>query len=142
VTLGQTSLKVSGFARRVFAILEAVINKLTNIPNILSRLFSKWTSQVKSAKNLSMSDQINSLDDSAEWLEFEEWRIFKGCPALEVDRVALECLGQPVDADDEFFKQFIIINAVVETAEDDETLSRIRVQAVKGCLLRENFVLH
>tara|TARA_R100001594_G_scaffold92136_2_gene126441 strand:- start:1185 stop:1454 length:270 start_codon:yes stop_codon:yes gene_type:complete len=89
-----------------------------------------------------MSDQINSLDDSAEWLEFEEWRIFKGCPALEVDRVALECLGQPVDADDEFFKQFIIINAVVETAEDDETLSRIRVQAVKGCLLRENFVLH
>lgn len=142
MTLGQTSLKVSGFARRVFAILEAVINKLTNIPNILSRLFSKWTSQVKSAKNLSMSDQINSLDDSAEWLEFEEWRIFKGCPALEVDRVALECLGQPVDADDEFFKQFIIINAVVETAEDDETLSRIRVQAVKGCLLRENFVLH
>ena len=115
---------------------------LSSVIRILRKILSKWTGNENLVKGNYVSADPYSFDETAEWLEFEEWRLFKGCPSLEIDRIALECLGQPLDEHDAFFNDFIIVNAVVETAADDDSLTRIRVQAVRSGLLKENFLLH
>mgnify|MGYP005832831131 CR=1 FL=1 len=135
----RVSHRGSIFVRRAFVSLVMV---LSNVIRILRRIFSKWTRNENPVKENYVSADPYSLDETAEWLEFEEWRLFKGCPSLEIDRIALECLGQPLDEHDAFFNDFIIVNAVVEAAAEDESLIRIRVQAVRSGLLKENFLLH